>query len=855
MFRLLLALLVATVGGSSAAEPPAFLDSPTQVRVALDPPLTPEAMQGQFRVWLAGREVPITRVEAGGEPERERRLPRTPGRIVLAGTFQSALGGRDWDPDGDVTQMTEVRPGVHELVVELPAGRYEYKIARDGSWNENYGQGFELRGANIPLVLTEKRVVRFIVDLGAKRILNSVENPGEVSTPPMAPPKPAVSPETKFPVAVLTLARAVPLSRLDRPILVRQKDRAERQVIPREVLSAPELVDDRPLGAIYAREATTFRVWSPIAGRATLLLYREAQGGEPRRVRMIKNDRGTWETTVTGDLHGWFYLYEFESLGETRRATDVNSRSANRDSTRSQVVDLRRTDPPGWPSQPRLRHLHQTDAVIYELHVRDFTVHADSGVDAAKRGKYAGMVQSGTRVPGTDVKTGLDYLVDLGVTDIHILPIQNFLTGSFDEYTWGYATNLFDVPEETYSQTPDDRIAVIREFKQMVMGMHRAGLRVILDVVYNHTWPPEGKDSNFWQTVPYYYFRTNDRGQVLNESGVGNALHDERPMVRKFVRDSLLFWLEEYRVDGYRFDLIGMHHPESVRDWATAMRATRPDVLLYGEPWTGGGPTRFGKGAQRGTGVAVFNDRFRGAFRGELDGSAPGFAMGGRVDLNFLRKAIVGWIDSAGTADGFTDSPQETINYISAHDNLTLVDRIARSIPNSQPELQRAALRLSGAAVLLAQGVPFLEGGAQIGRTKGGNSNSYNAGDEVNGYDWDRGLAYRDVNAYYRGLIQLRRGMNAFRLPTAEEIRRRLSFVAGTSPEVLAWTIDATGLGDRWGSVLVVLHGSTAAGRFTLPEGQWDLLVDEARAGLMPLGSVQGELALAPLSAYVLVRR
>lgn len=820
----------------------AFLDKPNQIRVWLEKPLAPEAMKGLYRVRINGREVPVRSVQAGGDPEAVRILPRTPGRVILPGTLQSALGGKEWDPDGETTQMTEVAPGVFELVVELPKGNYQYKVARNGGWGENWGVGFAAGGGNLSVnVPADGTVVKFVVDFNRKVILNSISNPNEVQAPATAPARPKPEGPTTFPVAVLELGRDIRPDEVDEDIQVIGPDR--RRVIARDILTGPVFKYDGALGSIWGEKQTEFKVWSPVSKRATVLLFDQAEGGAPRRLPMRMSRNGVWTVAARGDLHGKFYQYEFESYGEVRLATDINSFSANKASTRSMVVDLSRTNPEGWGTVPQPRLLQPTDAVIYELHVRDFTVREDSGVDAAKRGKYAGMVQRGTTVPGTNFKTGLDYMVDLGVTDIHILPVQNFLLSHEGDYTWGYATNLFNVPEESYSMTPNDPVGVIREFKTMVQEMHRAGLRVVMDVVYNHTWPPEGKDSAFWQTVPYYYFRTNDRGDVLNESGVGNALADERPMARKYVRDSVTFWVREYRIDGYRFDLLGMHRPESVRDWSAAIRAIRPDATLYGEPWTGGGPTYFPKGAQRGTRFALFNDRFRGAFRGELDGNAPGFIMGGGSDRGFLEKAITGWIDP----DGFTDGPLETINYISAHDNLTLWDRIARSLPD--PKAQERAVRLGGAAVLLAQGIPFLEGGAQIGRTKGGNGNSYNAGDEVNAYYWARGRDYADLNEYYKGLIAIRRANPAFRLMTADQVRRDLRFVPLAASNTIAWTL-------RQGTTefMIVLNGGATPLNVPVEGKPWKVIANHQRAGNEAFGIVSGKVRVEPLSALVLRR-
>ena len=836
---------------------PAFLDSPTQIRVWLDSPLPLNQLKGKFSVRIEGKEASIASVAGGGEAEKERRLPRTAGRVILAGTLQAALGGKAWDADGDVTQTTEEKPGVFALTITLPRGRYEFKVTRDGSWRENYGASFERDGKNIALTVpADRTTVKFVVDFNRHRILNSLENPAEVVATPVLPSRPMPPPIARFPVAVVTLTTPLRPDQIADAIVLTDDRGKPRPVIAREILSAPTFYyGGADLGSRWSKAQTSFKVWSPVSRSARLLLFPAATGGVPRIVPMTRATAGVWAASIKGDLNGVYYQYEFQSYGKRRVTPDINCFAASPDSRRSLVIDLRRTNPSLWPvALPRRRS--STDAVIYELSVRDFTVRPESGVPALQRGKYAGMIAAGTRVPGTDFKTGLDYLVELGVTDIHLLPVQNFLTGKSDEYSWGYATNLFNVPEETYSMTPDNPLGVVREFKQMVAGMHQAGLRVVLDVVYNHTWPPSGADSAFWQTVPYYYFRTNDRGDLLNESGVGNALNDDHPMVRKFVRDSLLYWLTEYNVDGFRFDLLGMFRRESVVNWANALRAKRPDVQLYGEPWTGGGPTRFGKGQQRGSGVAVFNDDFRSAFRGDADGSRPGFALGGGGGENFLQKAIRGSIDARGQKDGFTDSPQETINYVSAHDNLTLWDKVAKSLPAARPELRRAAVRLAAAATLLSQGIPFIEGGTEIGRAKGGNANSFDAGDAVNGYDWAMAPQYADIFAYYQGLIRLRKAHPVFRLRTADAVRQTLRFLPSQNlpQKTIAFTLSGTVPGDPYREYFVILHGATERNTITLPVGTWAVLADAQHADAKPHATASGTLPLEPLSAYVLAR-
>ncbi len=612
---------------------------------------------------------------------------------------------------------------------------------------------------------------------------------------------------------------------------------------------------DAELGPRWGETSTVFRVWSPVSDSVAVLLYGFGEAGlvagEPDRVvPMTHAGRGVWEAEVAGDLHGAVYRIGYESYGERRIAADIHCRAASQDSSRSVVVDMSRVAPEGWGSVdvPRLGSV--TDEVIYEVHVRDFTV-ADPTIGSERRGTYLGLIHGGAfDVGGERVVTGVDHLLELGVTGVHLLPIQDF-SAPVGQYNWGYWTALFNVAESNYATDPFDPMAAPRELRAAIQGLHERGVRVILDVVYNHTsssfeWSP------FFQSVPYYWFRTEVDGTLRNDAGVGNSMADERPMVRKYIGDSLVYWLEEYRVDGYRFDLLGTHRPESVREWVGRMREVRPDVTLYGEPWTGGGPLYFGKGSQRGMGMAVFNDHLRNAVRGDLDGTGTGFATGPGGDAQAVRRGV------AGAIDDFADAPVETINYVSAHDNLTFWDKLLLARPDASDAERRAMQKLAHGIVLTSQGVAFIHAGAEFARTKGGNHNSYNAGDEVNKLDWARKAAYRDVNDYVAGLVELRLSQPVFRMSERSEVRRRLDFVGtagGEGGEVIAFTLDGRGLeGDGWERVFVAYNGGAGGASVRLPGGEWNVVVDAERAGVETLGSARGRYELPAYSMVVMWR-
>ena len=805
---------------------PAFLDALDEIRVWLPEPAQPKALAGKFRAQVNGHAIAVVGIQGG-----EKALPmRDPSRVVLAGTLQKALGGQEWNPAGSETQMTRLSESRFELVVKLPAGSYAYKLTRGGSWDENYGAVFVAGGANLTLLLSQEQLVRFVVDFAQKTIADSVNQPGSVAAPTALPArvKPTAT-DTKFQSFRLKLARKLTALEVAQPIQMQFSSEPWRTVYVREALSDPIFhYAPSDLGAHWSRTQTTFKLWSPVAERATLVLG-------SKRLALTRGGAGVWHTTVSGDWHGALYHYELHSYGQLRHAADIYGAAATADSSRSIVVDMSRTNPPSWPVPRLFVGKKPTDAILYELHVRDFTIHPSSGVRPEWRGKYLGLAQK------------CDYLAKLGVTHVHLLPIQNFNAAHSKTYNWGYETTLFNVPEEQYATQPGgDPLARIREVKQMIQALQRRGLGVVLDVVYNHTVPSEGSLSAFWESVPYYYFRSNDKGELLNESGVGNALHDERPMVRKFIRESLAFWSKEYKIDGFRFDLLGMFAKETVTDLAKEIRRHNPAALIYGEPWTGGGPLRFGKGDQKGLGVAVFNDHFRSALRGELDGPGPGFALGGTINKTALEQAI------SGSLSDFAAAPTESVNYVSAHDNRTFWDKVALSL-SLEPALHAPAVKLAHATVLLSQGIPFLEGGVELGRTKGMRDNSYNAGDTANQFDWKRGEKFADIHAYFTGLIALRRAHPAFRLSTREQVQRALTFMPMENG--VAFQLNGALVGDSWRQILVVLHGGKSPSVFSLPKGAWKQAVNHQSAGVKSLRILQGSIVLEPLSAVVLFQK
>ena len=381
------------------------------------------------------------------------------------------------------------------------------------------------------------------------------------------------------------------------------------------------------------------------------------------------------------------------------------------------------------------------------------------------------------------------------------------------------------------------------ELKKTIQTLHENGLRVILDVVYNHTSSVLNA-SPFHQAVPHYYFRSEFDGQLCNDSGCGNAFADERIMARKYMIDSLKYWATEYKVDGFRFDLLGMHQPETVKTISRELRQIRPDLLIYGEPWTGGGPIHFGKGDQRNMNVAVFNDNLRNAVRGDLDGTFTGFATGNGGDTEGIKRGITGAIDD------FAASPTECVNYVSAHDNRTLWDKLEHTYPHMDEHTKLSMTKLAHGIVLTSQGVAFIHGGADFGRTKFGNHNSYNAGDDINHCDWYRKAKYYDLHQYFQGLIELRKSHSAFRMTNTSDIRHSIKFLEAPHGAI-AYKINGKRANDSWKQIVVFLNGEGHAQSIDLPSGHWHIVVDNHTAGITDLRQVNGYITLPPYSMIV----
>ncbi len=637
------------------------------------------------------------------------------------------------------------------------------------------------------------------------------------------------------------------LSPFDLKEVVIEQDGKTFWVCPVDVLEEITPEEDEDLGYLYTEDKTTFRIWSPVAKSVRLLLYEDYDSDDPDVVvDMEEREDGVWETNVDGNLDGWFYLYEIDRCGKTVRTVDIYSKSVSVNGGKSAVVDLEKSNPEGWERDIIPALDNPTDSIVYEIHIADITAFDDEITDEVKGG-YLGVVAGGKATK---------HLVELGITHVQIMPSMIFRSCMEDDescYNWGYDPYLYMVPSGKYSTDPYNPYVRIRDFKEMVMKLHRLGLRVVMDVVFPHTFDI-GEKSPFDASVPFYYYRISKEGKYVDETGCGNTTATERKMMKKLVLDSLKYWIQEYHIDGFRFDQMGVMDKSLVEDLAKRLRKIKPSVLIYGEPW-GAGTTRIFKGDQKGKGYGVFNDEIRDTIRGSVfEVEKKGFVM---AQPGTERRLSVALLGSPSYLGGFTSKPEETVNYSECHDNHTLWDKnVLASRRDSEKwteeELKRAQ-KLAGGASILALGIPFLHLGQDFCRTKNFNPNSYNAPIEINGVDWKRKEMFKDVFEYYKGLIELRRNHRAFRTNDPDEIREKVKLLRVENLFIVLY-FGYHMNEDPWKEIFVILNGSLNARKYHLPEGVWNLVVDENSAGVETIRRVEGVLKIEPISMNVLWR-
>ncbi|WP_167578599.1 type I pullulanase [Jeotgalibacillus proteolyticus] len=614
---------------------------------------------------------------------------------------------------------------------------------------------------------------------------------------------------------------------------------------------------DGELGALYSKEKTLFRLWSPVAHEADLLIY-SINSDSPARYRMERGEKGTWQVEINQDLNGVSYMFRVRVGNDWIEAADPYAKAVTINGEKSVVVDLSQTNLPNW-DKPSPSFNHPEDAIIYELHIRDATIHESSG--AMHKGKYLGLAESGTK-NADGVKTGLDHFADLGVTHIQLLPIFDFWT--VDEtkpetqYNWGYDPKHFNAPEGSYSLDPFSPQLRISELKTLIQAIHSRGMRVIMDVVFNHVY--DVPRSSFQQLVPGYYYRYADNGVLSNGTGVGNDTASERYMMRKFIIDSLLYWAKEYKIDGFRFDLMGIHDVETMNAVRKALDEVDPSIIILGEGWELDTALPESQKASQVNAhkmprIAHFNDSVRDHLKGNNFSDQDAGFVNGRSGCSYpVKQGITAGMSLAYDRLSYQD-PCQVINYVEAHDNHTLWDKLVLTNPDAPEQDLKSMHKLATSVILLSQGIPFLHAGQEFMRTKGGDHNSYRSPDSTNKLDWDRKAEFEQEVSYVKGLIALRKSSKAFRMQTKEEIKKRLHFYP-SDEHLIAYRIEAGEEENKYGSYIVVHNAHHHPVTFDLnSNGPWHVLVNGYDSGYEPLSIVKrNQIEVSRLSTFVLAK-
>ena len=619
------------------------------------------------------------------------------------------------------------------------------------------------------------------------------------------------------------------------------------------------------LGASWSKDKTSFRLWAPTATNVTVNLYRSGTHGTDdliETISMTTDVKGTWIAEKSGDCNGIYYTYSVTVDGKTNEACDPYARATGVNGLRAMIINLDSTNPEGWDADKDPHYGNSiTDAVIYELHVRDLSVDQSSGVKDEWKGKYLGLIQSGT-VNSYGQSTGLDYIKNLGITHIHLLPVYDYASvdeahPEYNQFNWGYDPLNYNVPEGSYSTDAFRGEVRVQEFKQMVKGLHDNGISVIMDVVYNHVY--NDKTFCFNQIVPGYFSRYSPKGFASAGSGCGNDTASERSMVKKYIVDSVKYWADQYHIDGFRFDLVGLIDTETINAVVEEVHKDHPNVIFYGEGWTMGTTlTKDGYTMATQTNskltpdFAYFSDTLRDAIRGPMGTDYKGGYLCNQIGYAPLIK------DCFLGAPGWCGSPTQAINYASCHDNLALFDKITLSTADLTEADRLKMNNLSAAIVMTAQGVPFFQAGEEILRSKpdgkgGYDHNSYKSPDSINSIKWDNlnDQAYSDSYAYYQGLIAFRKAHPALRLTTAEAVNNSITVMDNLDSNVNAFHIKGGEIDD---DLFVIFNPRKETTTVTLPEGKWDVYIDGTKAGTTVLRTVEGSVTVDAISALVLVQ-
>ena len=623
------------------------------------------------------------------------------------------------------------------------------------------------------------------------------------------------------------------------------------------------------LGVIWSKKRLKIKIWAPTGVEVLFRLYVSAEAGQPERVISLENSvSGTWEKELDGNYEGFLYTFQVrDKEGWLNECPDIGAKATGVNGLRGMILDPAKTNPERWESDKRSAVTNPTDMVIYELHIRDFSISADSGIQ--HKGKYLGLTETGTTNQG-GLSTGIDHMKELGITHIHLLPIADFYTvdetQTAPQYNWGYDPLNFNTPEGGYASNPYDGYTRIKEVKQVVRELHHQGFGVIMDVVYNHSGLIF--DSWFNQMVPGYYYRQKADGTLSDASGCGNELASERAMVRKFIVDSVAWWAEEYHLDGFRFDLMGIIDIETMNQIRRRLDLIDPNIFMYGEGWIAGEsplPESF-RATKLNTPkldrIASFCDDMRDGLKGSpFNRYSHGFISGLTLREEKIKFAITGAIrhpqifyDYVETSrQPWANSPAQCVNYVSCHDNYTLFDKLQYSCPEASTEEIDRMTRLALGLILTSQGVPFLHSGVEMHRSKGGHHDSYRSPDDVNQIEWGKKSESVVLLRFTKNCIELRRQHPAFRMSDSEMVREKLFFFPMYIPGVIAYELRDHANGDLWKSILLLFNGNNYSVEYEIQEKRWLIVAQNGEIQPNGLGHVTtSRVRLHPISMMIL---
>ena len=616
---------------------------------------------------------------------------------------------------------------------------------------------------------------------------------------------------------------------------------------------------------------TKFSLWSPVAEEVKVLLYESGHEGSAYVTHaMKKGTDGTWKVTISEDLHGKFYTFNVKVDGKWLGDTPgIMAKAVGVNGKRAAVLDLNSTDPEGWENDVRPALNNFADIVVYEMHHRDFSTDSVSGI--TNKGKFLALTEQGTK-SSLGEKTGIDHLIELGVNHVHILPSYDY--ASVDEsqleknqYNWGYDPVNYNVPDGSYSTDPYNPSVRIKEFKQMVQALHKAGIRVVLDVVYNHTF--DIVNSNFEKTVPGYFYRFNSEGKYADASGCGNETASDRAMMRKYMIESVLHWVNEYHIDGFRFDLMGIHDIETMNEIRAELNKIDPTIFVYGEGWAAGAPQMpqeelaMKANAHKMPGIAVFCDEMRDGLRGPFNNDKQGAFLTGLPGHEMsIMYGLVGCIphpqiinDSVNySKEAWAAQPTQMISYVSCHDDMCLADRIKSTLPENATMEERVALhKLAETFVFTSQGVPFIFTGDEVMRDKKGVHNSYNSPDEINTIDWKQKTTYREVFDYIKDLIALRKGHPAFRMGDADMVRKHMEFLPVKGSNLIAFILKDNANGDSWKNIIVAFNSRQESAKVTIPQGNYTVVCKDGKINLKGMAKLKGTELNVPARSAIII--